>query len=120
MFLCRMNFMQNPPPTYQAALPLASVLAPPVKAAEIPPLPQQISAPPSNVVPVDVVVPSVHPSMPAVFDPKQHAQSIDNANKAALQAAMYKAMMEQQKGTTPQGPTMADLSNFMLTQGSSV
>ena len=112
-----MQFIQNSPPQYQTMVP-----APPVTLAQISPLPPQSSLPPAQVTaPTAPVVPiGVASALPAVFNPKHHVQSIDDANKAALQMAMYKAMMDQQKATPPQGPTMADLSNFMLFQGSTL
>ena len=114
-YFFRMHFLQNPPPQYQPSVP-----APPVTPVQIPALPSQGKLPAPTVVTAPVAPVSVTARPPAVFNPQKHVQSIDDVNKAALQMAMYKAMMDQEKPSTPQGPTMADISNFMLSQGSSV
>ena len=68
-----------------------------------------VATPPSQVQPPPLPVSCI-----------EQNQKADAANNTMIQAAMYRAMMEQQKGQVPQGPTMADLSNFMLTQGRSM
>ena len=68
------------------------------------------------------MAPSVTPAVPLApvgIAQQQHPSNVDSANQIAINAALYKAMMDQNKGLAPQGPTMADISNYMLTQGSS-
>ena len=101
----RQNFLQNPASAMPTHTPPAPVD------------PSQVAA--MQQLAVATPTPPVQPRCLAVSRIEQN-QKVDESNNMMIQVAMYRAMMDQQKGQVPQGPTMADLSNFMLTQGRSM